>query len=124
MRWNTRSKCIYRFCSRRSANSRSCRWLSLTQPPMKSHRCLTCCGEHRNTMAVGAGAILLALAGAAIAAELGLPVTAAENGAEWLQRPGASFVTLTIQGQLRGCIGTLEAHRALGADVKAIAIAA
>lgn len=29
----------------------------------------------------------------------------------------ASFVTLTIGGELRGCCGTLEAHRALATDV-------
>jgi AmmeMemoRadiSam system protein B/AmmeMemoRadiSam system protein A len=81
-------------------------------------------GEDRNTMPADAGTILLPLARAAIAAELGLPVTAAEYAAQWLQRPGASFVTLTTQGELRGCIGTLEAHRALDADVKANAIAA
>ena len=31
-----------------------------------------------------------------------------------LDEPGASFVTLTRHGALRGCIGCLEAHRALG----------
>jgi AmmeMemoRadiSam system protein A len=34
-----------------------------------------------------------------------------------LDRPGATFVTLTQGGELRGCIGTLEAHRALRRDV-------
>lgn len=34
-----------------------------------------------------------------------------------LSRPGASFVTLTQNGQLRGCIGSLEAYRALATDV-------
>lgn len=34
-----------------------------------------------------------------------------------LREPGASFVTLERQGMLRGCIGTLEAHRPLAADV-------
>ena len=34
-----------------------------------------------------------------------------------LQQPGASFVTLTIQQQLRGCIGRLEATRPLVEDV-------
>lgn len=36
---------------------------------------------------------------------------------DWLQEWGATFVTLTQDGQLRGCIGTLEAHRPLGEDV-------
>lgn len=34
-----------------------------------------------------------------------------------LLRPGASFVTLTKDGQLRGCIGTLEARQPLLEDV-------
>ncbi len=41
-----------------------------------------------------------------------------------LNQPGASFVTLTQKGALRGCIGTLEAHRTLLADIKANALAA
>lgn len=41
-----------------------------------------------------------------------------------LHQPGASFVTLTQKGELRGCIGTLEAHRTLLADIKANALAA
>ncbi len=70
-----------------------------------------------------AGAVLLPLARAAIATELTLPAPAVDD-APWLQRPGASFVTLTKQRELRGCIGTLEAHRALGADIQANAVAA
>ena len=31
---------------------------------------------------------------------------------------GASFVTLTVRGQLRGCIGTLEAYQPLARDVR------
>ncbi|RSX49011.1 AmmeMemoRadiSam system protein B [Bifidobacterium callimiconis] len=36
---------------------------------------------------------------------------------DWLREPGASFVTLTEGGRLRGCIGTLEAYRPLGRDI-------
>jgi uncharacterized protein len=36
---------------------------------------------------------------------------------EVLQSPGASFVTLHVETSLRGCIGTLEARRALVLDV-------
>ncbi|GLZ81883.1 hypothetical protein Afil01_66900 [Actinorhabdospora filicis] len=36
-----------------------------------------------------------------------------------LREPGASFVTLEHDGRLRGCIGTLEARRALYADIAA-----
>lgn len=35
----------------------------------------------------------------------------------WLHNNGASFVTLTQQGQLRGCIGTLTAGRPLIEDI-------
>ena len=35
----------------------------------------------------------------------------------WLREPGASFVTLKIDDELRGCIGSIEPHRALGDDV-------
>jgi AmmeMemoRadiSam system protein A len=41
-----------------------------------------------------------------------------------LQAPGATFVTLTRDGQLRGCIGSLRAHRSIQADVQANAVAA
>ena len=41
-----------------------------------------------------------------------------------LQQPGAAFVTLNRQGQLRGCIGSLEAHRPLAQDVAENAFAA
>ncbi len=41
-----------------------------------------------------------------------------------LDAPGATFVTLTSQGRLRGCIGTLEARRPLRYDVAANARAA
>jgi AmmeMemoRadiSam system protein A len=41
-----------------------------------------------------------------------------------LEAPGATFVTLFKNGLLRGCIGTLEARRPLGVDVRANAIAA
>jgi AmmeMemoRadiSam system protein A len=41
-----------------------------------------------------------------------------------LDAPGATFVTLTQHGELRGCIGTLEAHRSLGRDVAENALAA
>ncbi|HTT07389.1 MAG TPA: AmmeMemoRadiSam system protein B [Gammaproteobacteria bacterium] len=40
-----------------------------------------------------------------------------------LRATRASFVTLTKNGQLRGCIGTLEAHRPLAVDVAANAYA-
>ncbi len=69
------------------------------------------------------GQLLLPIARAAIASALGVSAQAAEN-ASCLQEPGACFVTLTQRGQLRGCIGSLEARRSLLADVKANAVAA
>ena len=69
------------------------------------------------------GELLLPSARAAIASALGLGAQAPED-ARCLQDPGACFVTLTQRGQLRGCIGSLEARRSLLADVKANAVAA
>ena len=70
------------------------------------------------------GAILLPIARHAIAqALLGLPAVTHED-APWLQEPGATFVTLTRHGALRGCIGSLQARRRLTDDVRAHAVAA
>ena len=41
-----------------------------------------------------------------------------------LTGPGASFVTLTRHGELRGCIGALEAYQPLAEDVREHAVAA
>lgn len=48
----------------------------------------------------------------------------AQDYDETLQQPGASFVTLNLHGQLRGCIGSLEAWRPLISDVAENAYAA
>lgn len=69
------------------------------------------------------GNILLSIARAAIARELGREHIAAED-AQWLREHGACFVTLRQDGRLRGCIGTLKAHRALLDDVKSNACSA
>lgn len=69
------------------------------------------------------GHTLLSIARAAISCALGLPKKADEQPA-WLAEPGACFVTLTRHGELRGCIGSLEAHRSLLADVKGNAVSA
>jgi AmmeMemoRadiSam system protein A len=70
-----------------------------------------------------AGVVLLPLARAAIAREIGRPLVTPEEAA-WLREPGACFITLTYETRLRGCIGTLQAHRALGEDVRQNAVAA
>jgi len=41
-----------------------------------------------------------------------------------LKAPGASFVTLSRGGELRGCVGSLEAYQPLAEDVRIHAIAA
>lgn len=71
----------------------------------------------------GLGATLLALARGAIAERFGRPGSA-PAGHPALARPGATFVTLQQAGELRGCIGSLEAHRSLYQDVRANAQAA
>lgn len=69
------------------------------------------------------GRVLLPIARSAISSALGR-AHQAEDSQSWLQENGACFVTLTQNQQLRGCIGTLEAHRPLLLDVTANAQAA
>lgn len=69
------------------------------------------------------GPALLVRARNAIAAQLAQP-TRPEAFHSALAGPGATFVTLTQDGALRGCIGSLEAHRPLDQDVRANAVAA
>ncbi len=69
------------------------------------------------------GETLLRLARAEIGKHFGRAISSAPEES-WLTQPGATFVTLTYQGELRGCIGSLEAHRPLGIDVRANAVAA
>jgi len=69
------------------------------------------------------GPALLIRARNAIAAEFGIPPQP-EPAHAALCAPGATFVTLTRQDQLRGCIGSLEAWRPLDEDVRANAKAA
>lgn len=64
-----------------------------------------------------AGEILTGIARAAIEAEF-RQVARPDETADWLAAPGASFVTLTRHGRLRGCIGSLTAHRPLAEDVR------
>jgi AmmeMemoRadiSam system protein A len=69
------------------------------------------------------GAILVAIARASISSAFGLDA-AADESASWLRQPGACFVTLMQHRRLRGCIGSLQAHRSLLADLKSNALAA
>jgi len=79
--------------------------------------------ETNDAEAIPDGQVLLQIARASIASKFGeQPQQPAAT--EWLNRPGATFVTLTLNGQLRGCIGSLTAHRPLIEDVRNNAIAA
>lgn len=69
------------------------------------------------------GNTLLALARNAIADHFGQAAVDVADRPE-LHQPGATFVTLTRHGQLRGCIGSLEAWRPLGQDIRDNALAA
>lgn len=76
-----------------------------------------------DTITADPGPALLVRARNAIAAQL-KQATQAEPAHPALNEPGATFVTLTQNGALRGCIGSLEAHRLLDQDVRANAVAA
>jgi MEMO1 family protein len=70
-----------------------------------------------------AGSVLLGIARGAIESRLSGTGQTVVEGA-WLGQAGASFVTLTKSGALRGCIGSLDALRALRTDVAENAIGA
>ncbi len=53
-----------------------------------------------------------------------LPALSPQTLTPALKAEGASFVTLTIDGDLRGCIGALEPYQSLAADVREHAVAA
>ncbi len=69
------------------------------------------------------GGVLIAIAREAIAERLGLG-TSTWRGEAWLREYAASFVTLRRQGELRGCIGSVDARRPLADDVARNACAA
>ena len=74
-------------------------------------------------MSENLGPVLLARARNVIAGQLGRsPIPASDHPA--LAEPGAVFVTLTQCGNLRGCIGSLQAWQPLAADLEANALAA
>jgi hypothetical protein len=70
------------------------------------------------------GRILITLARSAIASRLGVYQPAPSTDQPWLQKPGATYVTLLHDNKLRGRTGTLKAHRALSEDLTSNAIAA
>jgi uncharacterized protein len=73
------------------------------------------------------GNILLYSARAAISRALKLTAWVDESvdtSAHWLQQPGATFITLTQHGRLRGCIGSLQARQPLIENVRCNAVSA
>lgn len=72
------------------------------------------------------GKVLLQVARAAIAGSLRISHAALdiEEHMSWLAKPGATFVTLMQSGELRGCIGSLQACDPLIEDVSSNALSA
>lgn len=64
------------------------------------------------------GRVLLDLARAAIAQRFGGPKISRQPHDGWLDEPAAVFVSLHRHGELRGCIGSVEAHRPLFVEVR------
>lgn len=83
--------------------------------------------ETQATLSAGQRDSLIQLAKASIRHGLQTGQALAVDVADYeaaLQRPGAAFVTLEKHGNLRGCIGSLQAHRPLVQDVAENAYAA
>lgn len=68
-------------------------------------------------MNADAGPTLLTLARRSIAEAFGGPKPSHPPDANWLDQPGAAFVTLTLDDELRGCVGSAQARRPLYDDV-------
>lgn len=72
------------------------------------------------------GSILLQMARQAMSQELRVqhdPVKL-DDSMDWLYQPGATFVTLMQYGELRGCVGSLQACDPLIDDVRSNAVSA
>ena len=81
--------------------------------------------EDGEVSAEQAGSTLLEIARGSILNGLGLnSVPAKRNHLPWLLQHAATFVTLTMDGALRGCIGSLSATRPVGEDIASNARAA
>ncbi len=80
-----------------------------------------------NELSAGDRSVLLKIARWAIQSKLSgeeVPGIELENYSPPLREPGASFVTLTKKGILRGCVGSIEAIQALVIDVMDRAVGA
>ncbi len=74
----------------------------------------------RHMLALGHGRLMLGIARAAIRqgiADGKTPSIAWDRVPEALKEDGAAFVTINRNGRLRGCIGSLVAHRPLAEDI-------
>ncbi len=81
--------------------------------------------ERGAVSAEDAGRTLLEIARGSILNGLGMnSVPVRRNHLPWLLQPGATFATLTKDGQLRGCMGSLQAARPIGQDIASNARAA
>jgi AmmeMemoRadiSam system protein A len=68
--------------------------------------------------------LLLKLAREALEAHVGVAPAHVPGASEVLDQPGGAFVTLHHHGELRGCIGHIEANEPLGKVVTRCAVAA
>jgi AmmeMemoRadiSam system protein A len=68
--------------------------------------------------------LLLTLAREALAAHVGVAPAHVPGPSSVLDQPGGAFVTLHNHGELRGCIGHIEASEPLGTVVPRCAVAA
>lgn len=74
----------------------------------------------RRILAMGHGRLMLGMANSAIRHGLKNGKSAnvvADRVPEALKAQGASFVTINLDGRLRGCIGSVVAHRGLAEDI-------
>lgn len=95
--------------------------------PMSSTDSLSSPSPSPSVVSASDGRLLLRVANESIAHGLAHSQPLAPDPQRYppsLRQPGASFVTLHLHGELRGCIGSLEAHRPLLADVAHNAFAA
>jgi AmmeMemoRadiSam system protein A len=73
-------------------------------------------GQPNDVWNASRGRVLLRIARESLVEALGIGI-AADYREPWLQEPGATFVTLTRWGELRGCVGSVRAYRPLFDDV-------
>jgi AmmeMemoRadiSam system protein A len=72
---------------------------------------------HEDSWTAERGRVLLRIARESLAEALGFGGSREGYGDPWLRAPGATFVTLRRRDDLRGCVGSILAHRPLFEDV-------